>query len=130
MREEEFRLPQRSWIKKFGDPFRGVKKGVRGQSSFFVHFFTAAAVVAAATIMKVSLVEWCVLLLCIALVLTAEMFNSGLESMGRAITDEPDAHLGGALDIGSAAVLIASIGAATVGTIVFVHRLGQLIGWW
>ena len=58
-----------------------------------------------------SLVEWCLLLLCIAGVLTAEMFNSALESMAKAITGESDPHLGNSLDIGSAAVLVASIGA-------------------
>lgn len=122
--------PERSWARKFRDAFRGVKEGVHGQSSFFVHFFIAAAVVVAGVVLRVDLVEWCVLLLCIAGVLTAEMFNSTLESMAKAITGESDPHLGNSLDIGSAAVLVASIGAAVVGTLVFAHRLGILLGWW
>ena len=122
--------PERSWACKFRDAFRGVKAGVRGQSSFFVHFFIAALVVAAGAVLRVSLIEWCLLLLCIAGVLTAEMFNSALESMAKAITGESDPHLGNSLDIGSAAVLLASVGAAVVGTIIFANRLGILLGWW
>jgi diacylglycerol kinase len=122
--------PERSWVHKFSDAFRGVKAGVRGQSSFFVHFFIAAAVVVAGVVLGMDCVEWCVLLLCIAGVLTAEMFNSALESMAKAITGESDPHLGNSLDIGSAAVLVASIGAAIVGTVVFAHRLLVLLGWW
>jgi diacylglycerol kinase len=122
--------PDRSWARKFCDAFRGTKEGVRGQSSFFVHFFIAAAVVAAGAVLGVSWVEWCLLLLCIAGVLTAEMFNSALESMAKAITGESDPHLCNSLDIGSAAVLVASIGAAVVGTTIFGHRLGILLGWW
>ena len=122
--------PERSWIHKFSDAFRGVKAGVRGQSSFFVHFFIAAVVVAAGAVLRVSLIEWCLLLLCIAGVLTAEMFNSALESMAKAITGESDPHLGNSLDIGSAAVLLASLGAAVVGTLIFANRLGMLLGWW
>lgn len=122
--------PERSWPDKFRDAFRGVKEGVRGQSSFFVHFFVAAVVVAAGVVLRVELVEWCVLLLCITGVLTAEMFNSALESMAKAITGESDPHLGNSLDIGSAAVLLASLGASTVGGIIFSNRLGNLLGYW
>jgi diacylglycerol kinase len=121
---------ERSWPRKFRDAFRGVKAGVRGQSSFFVHFFAAAMVIIAATVLAMGLYEWCLLLLCITVVLVAEMFNSALESMAKAITGESDPHLGNSLDIGSAAVLTAAIGASVVGTIIFGHRLGSLLGCW
>ncbi|OHB66923.1 MAG: hypothetical protein A2V70_08710 [Planctomycetes bacterium RBG_13_63_9] len=122
---------ERSWAEKFRDAFRGLKQGVRGQISFFAHFFMAAAVIAAAVVLKVrSQAEWCLLLLCITLVLCAEMFNSALESLARAITDEADPHVAVALNIGSAAVLLASVGAAVVGTIILLNRLALLVGWW
>ncbi len=130
MQIEEPRRPERSWKKKFRDAFRGAKLGARGQSSFCFHFFTTAAVIAAATVMQVGLIEWCVLLVCIATVLTAEMFNSALESLAQAVTDQFDPNVGTALDIGSAAVLVASIGAAVVGSVIFLNRLGLLLGWW
>jgi diacylglycerol kinase len=122
--------PERSWAAKFRDAFRGLKAGVRGQATFFVHFFAAVAVIAAAAVLRVDLPEWCLLLLCITVVLVAEMFNSALESMAKAITDENDPHIGNSLDIAAAAVLVASIGAAIVGAIIFIHRLGILLGWW
>ena len=122
--------PRRSWLRKFRDAFRGVKAGVRGQNSFFVHFFVAAAVVVAGVALHVNLYEWCLLALCIAGVIAAELFNSALESMARAITQESDPHLGNSLDIGSAAVLVASIGAVIVGAIIFGNRFGILLGWW
>ena len=114
---------ERSWADKFRDAFRGVKTGVRGQSSFFVHFFLAAAVLITAMVLHVDRIEWCLLVLCIALVLAAEMFNSALESMARAITDQPNPEIGNALDIGSAAVLLMAIGAAAVGLMIFLNRL-------
>ena len=128
MNDQSFK--DRTWREKFRDAFIGLKLGVRGQSSFFVHVFSAAAVIVVAAVLGVSLIEWCLLLLCIAGVLTAEMLNSALESMAKAITNEHDPHLRIALDVGSAAVLLASAGAAVVGTIIFANRLGILIGWW
>ena len=117
--------PQRSWRRKFGCAFRGLACGVRGQRSFYVHFTLAAAVVACAVFFQAALWQWCVLLLCIAIVLTAEMFNSALELFGKMITDKYDPRMADALDIGSAAVLVASIGAAIVGAIVFIDLLLQ-----
>lgn len=122
---------ERTWARKFGDAFRGLKLGIRGQSSFFVHFFVAVLVVTAGLVMRIdSLAQWCLLLLCITVVLAAEMFNSAMESMARAVTLETDPHIRDALDIGSAAVLVASVGASAVGAAVFLSRLGTMLGWW
>ena len=127
---EEKPRRRRSWPRKFRDAFRGVAVGVRAQSSFRVHFLFTALVIAAAALLRAGWIEWVVLLVCIAVVLTAEMFNSALESLAKAITDKHDPRLADALDTGSAAVLVASIGAALVGAIVFLYRLGDLAGWW
>lgn len=113
----------RTWRRKFQDAFRGIKTGVRGQSSFFVHFFVAAIVIAAGVVLRVSLVEWSLLAIAIFGVLAAEMFNSALESLAKAVTDQHHPHLGRALDIGSGAVLLAACGAVTIGLLVFAHRL-------
>jgi diacylglycerol kinase len=121
---------ERTWAQKFRDAFRGIKEGMRGQSSFSVHLFMAAAVIAAAVVLRVSLIEWCLLIGCIVGVLVAEMFNSSLESMAKAVTGQTHPHLGNSLDIGSGAVLLASIGAAIIGSIIFGYRGGILLGWW
>ncbi len=104
-----------------------MREGVRGQSSFVVHFLIAAAVLAAAAVLRVSFLEWAVLILCIALVLAAEMFNSALERMARAITGEQSPHLRDALDIASAAVLTAVLGTVAVGIIIFAWRISTLL---
>ncbi len=122
---------RRSWFAKFRDAFRGVKKGVVGQNSFAVHFFIATLVIAAAGALQISNpVEWCVLLMCITIVLTAEMFNSALESLAPAITDQKHPNIRSALDVGSAAVLFAAVGSVVIGAIVFGNRLGMLLEWW
>lgn len=123
-------ISERPWPRKFRDAFRGVKAGVRGQSSFFIHFFMTAAVIVGAVVLRMDLKEWCILLISVTIVLTAEMFNSALESMAKAITGETDPHLGNSLDIGSGAVLVASIGAAIIGSVIFINRIGMLLQWW
>ena len=72
----------RSWRRKFADAFRGVALGVRGQSSFFVHFSVAVAVGLAAAVLQVSRIGWCVLAICIAAVLTASGVDNLLAEVG------------------------------------------------
>jgi diacylglycerol kinase len=120
----------RSWKQKFAVAFRGLCEGVRGGSSFAAHFLVTLAVIAAATALRMSVVEWCILLLCITGVLAAEYFNTALEAMARAITKETNLHVRDALDIASGAVLTAALGSAAVGAVLFGYRLGQLLRWW
>jgi diacylglycerol kinase len=118
--------PRRSWRRKFRAALRGVKLGVRGHSSFFVHFFFAALVLAAAIVLRCDVVDWCILLGCIALVLVCELFNSAVETLFKGFDERARERSWHALDIAAGAVLFASIAAAVIGTIVFVHRLAVL----
>lgn len=120
--------PRRPWRDKFRDAFRGVKLGVRGHSSFFVHFFCAAVVVAAAIVLRCEPLEWCVLLGCIGLVLTAELFNSAVETLFHGQDAATKARTKGALDIAAGAVLLASGTALVVGALIFLLRLAALLG--
>ncbi len=118
--------PPRRWRYKFGDAFRGLKLGIRGHSSFFVHFFFTALVVAGAIALRCGLVEWCLLLGCIGMVLTAELFNSAVETLFRGLDEETRKRTWPCLDIAAGAVLLASITATVIGALVFLRQLELL----
>ena len=124
---DEFHPPKRSWLQKFGHAFHGIRLGVQGQSSFAVQIVVGLLVVLAAVVLGADRIEWCILLLCITVVLTAEMFNSALEQLAKAVDRSENSYIATALDIGSAAVLTAAIGASVVGLIVFLARLAERI---
>src|SRR5437870_2302050 len=67
------RTSRRRWREKFREAFHGIKLGVRGHSSFSVHFFCAVVALAACVALDCRLVEWCLILLCIGGVFTAEL---------------------------------------------------------
>lgn len=121
--------PRRSWPNKFRDALRGVKLGIRGHSSFFVHFFMSALVLVTAVVLRCQALAWCVLLLCIGFVFTAELFNSAVETLFRHLDERTQARAYPALDISAGAVLLASMTAAIVGSIVFLYRLNELFEW-
>lgn len=103
------------WLSKFRHAFRGIYRGLRGDSSFYVHIPAAFLVLAAGLWLEVTQVEMYVLALCIALVMSTELLNSGIESLARAVTADHDPWVRDALDMSSGAVLLASFIAALVG---------------
>ena len=119
---------RRRWPTKFRDAIRGLKLGIRGHSSFFVHFFTAALVLAAGLVLHCELLEWCILLGCIGMVLTAELFNSAIETLFRGLDAETKERTWPALDISAGAVLLASLAASAVGLMIFLPKLAQWLG--
>ena len=124
------RTMPRSWSDKFRTAWRGLWLALTSERSFVVHLPMSAAVAVAAAVMRVSLVEGCILGLCVALVLTAEMFNTALEFLSREVTPENRPGIAAALDMASGAVLLSAISASGVGSVIFVVQLGSLMGWW
>jgi diacylglycerol kinase len=129
-REAAPRKEPRRWRDKFREAIRGVKLGVRGHSSFFVHFFFAALALAAALALQCGFVEWCMIFGCVGLVLTAELFNSSIETLFHSLDSESKRRNRGSLDIAAGAVLIASLTAAMIGLIVFGRRILLLLHVW
>jgi diacylglycerol kinase len=123
--DQHSHMPRR-WRDKFKEAFRGTKRGVRGQSSFFVHFFFGALALAAAVALDCSLIEWCVLIFCIGGVLTAELFNSAIETLFRGLDEASRNRWYHCLDIAAGAVLVASLTALIVGALIFISRLAKL----
>jgi len=118
---------KRRWRHKFREAFHGIKLGVRGHSSFCVHFFFAVLVVAFSAVLECYVWEWCVLLGCIGMVLTTELLNSSIETLFHGLDDATKSRLHGVLDISAGAVLMASITASTIGLIVFVNRFYSVL---
>lgn len=118
----------RNQLEKFLRAGRGVISAVRGpartlDSSWWVHLPITVLVLAAAAWFQVATWEWCALLLAIALVVLAEMLNSAVEEMARAITAEYNRHLEVGLNIAAGAVLVSSLLAIVVGLIIFIPHL-------
>ena len=79
--------------------------------------------IAAGLFFSVSTIEWCLLILAIAMVLCAEGMNTAIEFL----TDlaSPNFHelAGKTKDVAAGAVLISAIGAAIIGFIIFLPKI-------
>ena len=120
----------RSWTHKFRDAFRGLWLAFRSERSFAVHLPMAGAVLIAGITLRVSLVEACILGLCVTIVLVAETFNTALERLAKEIDREQNSGICAALDIASGAVLLTALGSAAVGSAIYLFRVGVLLKHW
>ena len=120
------RLHPHSWKSKFGYAFRGLRRAFRTQHSFAIHLLIACLVVAAAAVLRVTTIEWGLIVAAIGMVLVAETFNTAIESLARAVHMQFHPRLRDALDIASAAVLLAAGTAVVIGICIFVPALYRI----
>ena len=109
----------RTLIDSFNFAVEGIIHVLRTQRNMRFHFLAAVVVLVAAIAIGVSKLELIALLLAIAFVFIAEMFNSALEQAIDVSTTSFDPLAKLAKDIAAGAVLIATINAIAIGYLVF-----------
>ena len=119
--------PPRSWLGKFADSFRGLFLAITTESSFAAHLPVAFAAVVLAAWLGIEPIEWCLVVMAIGGVIAAEIFNTSIESLAKALDSGPDPRIGKALDTASAGVLTAVGAAILVGLVIFGPRLVALV---
>lgn len=100
-----------------------------GQPSFLVHGTVTLVAMGLACYFRFDVVRWMVLLLCIGLVLTAELLNSAIEMLFRELPEAVQSAGWPALDVAAGAVLVASIIALIIGILLFLPGFMLLLGW-
>jgi diacylglycerol kinase len=102
--------------------FAGVGVLARDRN-MIVHVLAAAVAIVLATWLRLSAVEWAVLVLTIALVISVEAINSAIEFVVDLASPEIHPLAARAKNVSAAAVLIAAMSALIVGAILFLPKL-------
>lgn len=133
--DDGFRRPQRlrglnsaparrsPWRQRLIDAENGIRLGVRTDSTFFVHLFVGCGILATAMVVGLSAVDWAILVLSMTFVLSAEMFNQMLRILWKEAAHHLPQELRDAVRIGTAAVVISSVGAVIAIGLVFARAL-------
>ena len=117
------RVDIRRTLYSFRHAGRGLRWAVSSQANLRVHLAAATVVLILAGLLKFSSMEFVALVLCFALVIAAELFNTTLEVLIDYAWPEHHPMIGRAKDVAAAAVLVAAIGTACVGVILFARHL-------
>ena len=113
----------KKFAKSFSYAFKGIASSFRSQFNMRVHFFAAVAVMITSVILKISLLEWCIILFCISSVIAAELINTSIEINVDLAMPERNDRAGQAKDLAAAAVLVVSCVSAIIGFIIFLPKI-------
>ncbi len=113
----------RRLIKSFIYAFRGLVKTFREEQNFKIQVAIGALVVGAGLFLKISRLEWCIIILSIASVVLMEIANSAVERITDVLKPRIDSYVKEIKDITAAAVMLASLVAAIIGVIIFYPHL-------
>ncbi|MEM7372672.1 MAG: diacylglycerol kinase family protein [Bacteroidota bacterium] len=110
-------------IRSFGYAFKGIGTLFATQANAQVHFVATLLIVGLGFWLELSPVEWCLILICIALVLTAEGVNTAIEFVVDLVSPDPHPLAGKAKDVAAGAVLISVIICGCVWGIIYLPKL-------
>ncbi|NEM96385.1 diacylglycerol kinase family protein [Pontibacter burrus] len=120
-----------SYFKKRYNSFKfalqGINSAVRSEPHMRLHVLSAIGVIVAGFLFQVTKLEWCLLAGSIGMVITAEIFNTSIETLTNLVSPERHPLAGKTKDLAAAAVLVAAITAAIVGLIIFVPYVLALL---
>ena len=114
-------------IKSFSPAIQGLKYLIKGEPNATVHIIATIAAIILGFVVQLSGIEWVAIVLCITSVIGAEALNSGIEKTVDLVTEKQHPLAGKAKDLAAAGVLVISIGALTVGIIIFGSHVFALI---
>jgi diacylglycerol kinase len=109
----------------FGYAFAGLSAAWRTERNLRIHVGVAAAVVVAGAALRLPPAAWAILVVTIALVVAAELFNAAVETVVDLVSPGEHPLAKRAKDIAAAAVLVTTAGAVTVAICVAVWAAGR-----
>jgi diacylglycerol kinase len=110
-------------LRSFGYALRGFVLLLSTQQNARIHLVATVAVVTLGAVFRVASGEWISLVFAMSGVWVAEGLNTAIEALADRVTTERDPLIARAKDVAAGAVLIAAVGAAVVGGIIFLPRI-------
>ncbi|RWU05644.1 diacylglycerol kinase family protein [Pedobacter chitinilyticus] len=111
------------FLKSFKFAAKGLSYTIATQPNFIFHVVAAVLVVAAGWYFDISKGEWLAVLICIGLVMVAELLNTAFEALVDWLSPEFNVKAGLVKDIAAGAVLVAALVALVVAFVIFVPKI-------
>jgi undecaprenol kinase len=117
----------KKFLKSFSHALRGLQHTLVHEQNFKIELFGAFVTIGCAIVFNISKIEWFVVIINIAAVLTAELFNTGIENLCNMIHKTTHPIIKTVKDVSAAAVVITALCALVCGCIIFIPYFLKLI---
>ena len=110
-----------SFKKSFFFALQGFRVAIETERNIKVMLGVGVAAVIAGIILRLDLVSWAIIAACCGMVISAELFNTAIETIVDLVSPEFHPLAGRAKDVSAAAVYVLSLTAAVVGMLVYIN---------
>lgn len=124
MKQQRFSIKKR--IRSFGFALNGLKTLIREEHNSRIHLLATICVVFAGIFLKISAIEWIVIVFAIGFVITLEIVNAAIENIVDFISPGRNDMIKKIKDLSAAGVLVSTITALIIGLIVFLPKILDL----
>ena len=114
-------------INSFKYAISGIITSFRTERNMKIHILVMILVIIAGIVFKLSLLDWIILVIMFGLVISAELFNTAIETTIDMITKEKNEKAKIAKDVAAGAVLVLAIVSVIVGLIIFIPKILDFI---
>ncbi|MDG4946530.1 diacylglycerol kinase family protein [Weeksellaceae bacterium KMM 9713] len=114
-------------LKSFGYALNGIREVIKSEMNMRIHLAASFLVIIMGLIFSINWIEWIFIIICIALVLSAEIANTVVEKYLDAMHPEFNPKVGLIKDMAAAAVLILAMSSFIIGMIIFLPKIIDLL---
>lgn len=113
-------------LRSFGYAWKGIRCCVGKEQNLNFHLIISVIVTVAGIVLDITRGEWTVIILCIGMVIAAELFNTAIERLVDLVSPQRHPLAGQVKDIAAGAVLVCALAAIIIGLIIFVPYLTRI----
>lgn len=110
-------------VNSFKYAFEGFVSSFKTEKNMKIHIIIMILVIIAGILLKINKYEWIICIICFALVIGGELFNTVIETVVDMVMPYKNEKAKLAKDISASGVLVLAIGAAIIGLIIFIPKI-------
>lgn len=110
-------------VRSFGCAIHGLCRFFKTEHNLWIHLVAAVLVVILGLLLRLSRMEWVAIIVVIAMVMSAEAFNTCIEKAMDHLYPEEHENIRYIKDLAAGAVLITAAAAAIAGLIIFIPKV-------
>ena len=110
-------------LKSFKYAIEGIISSFKSEKNMKIHVMMVLLVTLSGFLLKISKYEWFICIILFGLVISAELFNTAIETVVDMVCPNKNEKAKLAKDVSAGAVLIVAISAAIIGCIIFIPKI-------
>lgn len=123
IKEKSSIMKNKKMINSFKNAFNGMIVSFKQERNMKIHINIMFLAILLGIIFKIKMVEWIICIICFALVIGGELFNTAIEITVDIAMPNFNEKAKKAKDISAGAVLVLAIASAIIGFIIFVPKI-------